>query len=477
MISQLVLENFKSYGGKKVIGPFHKRFSSIVGPNGSGKSNVIDAMLFVFGKRAKKLRLKKVSELIHRSAKYPDLDFARVSVHFQDIIDTGDGDEDYEVVEGSEIVVSRTALRNNTSKYRVDGKEMKFKEVGALLRHRGIDLDHNRFLILQGEVEQISMMRPKAPAAKRETGPASGAGGEDGEEGGTKKAKERQSNSEDGLLEFLEDIIGSNQFVEPIEEAQGGLEEAQQARAATINRVKTAQNEAESLKDAKEEAEALLLKQKETLRAKAHMYQVMLAEHSVQREALDERSAAFETRAKEEAERMERAQGQNKELAKEEKAAAKALAAVDARLQASRGQFGAFEKKDIQLREDLKAAKSAAKKTQSAIKREAKKAEESEKRVGELEASIPGLEEQVHAAEESKAGADAALEKLHEKLQGRTAGLREELSAAEEALAPLAGRKAEAAAALETARAELQVARQESESAREALRKLQTQAA
>ena len=27
----------------------------MVGPNGSGKSNVIDAMLFVFGKRAKQV--------------------------------------------------------------------------------------------------------------------------------------------------------------------------------------------------------------------------------------------------------------------------------------------------------------------------------------------------------------------------------------------------------------------------------------
>lgn len=35
-------------------------FSSIVGPNGSGKSNVIDSLLFVFGKRASKIRLKKV---------------------------------------------------------------------------------------------------------------------------------------------------------------------------------------------------------------------------------------------------------------------------------------------------------------------------------------------------------------------------------------------------------------------------------
>ncbi len=33
-------------------------FSSVVGPNGSGKSNIIDAMLFVFGRRAKQVCVK-----------------------------------------------------------------------------------------------------------------------------------------------------------------------------------------------------------------------------------------------------------------------------------------------------------------------------------------------------------------------------------------------------------------------------------
>lgn len=60
MILKLQVENFKSYGGVKEIGPFHKSFSSVVGPNGSGKSNVIDAMLFVFGKKTNKLRMNKV---------------------------------------------------------------------------------------------------------------------------------------------------------------------------------------------------------------------------------------------------------------------------------------------------------------------------------------------------------------------------------------------------------------------------------
>lgn len=62
-------------------------FSSVVGPNGSGKSNVIDAMLFVFGKRAKQLRLNKVSELIHNSTHHRNLEMAKVSVFFQEIID------------------------------------------------------------------------------------------------------------------------------------------------------------------------------------------------------------------------------------------------------------------------------------------------------------------------------------------------------------------------------------------------------
>ena len=60
MILKMIIENFKSYGGVKEIGPFHKSFSSVVGPNGSGKSNVIDAMLFVFGKKASQMRFKKV---------------------------------------------------------------------------------------------------------------------------------------------------------------------------------------------------------------------------------------------------------------------------------------------------------------------------------------------------------------------------------------------------------------------------------
>lgn len=46
-------------------------------------------------------------------------------------------------------MVSRTANKDNSSFYQLNGRKVQFKEVGTLLKKHGIDLDHNRFLILQ----------------------------------------------------------------------------------------------------------------------------------------------------------------------------------------------------------------------------------------------------------------------------------------------------------------------------------------
>lgn len=35
-LKQIEIENFKSYRGKQIVGPF-KKFTAIVGPNGSGE--------------------------------------------------------------------------------------------------------------------------------------------------------------------------------------------------------------------------------------------------------------------------------------------------------------------------------------------------------------------------------------------------------------------------------------------------------
>jgi structural maintenance of chromosome 4 len=302
-----------------------------VGPNGSGKSNVIDAMLFVFGKRAKQLRLNKVSELIHNSTDFRSLEFARVEVHFHEIVD--EQGEDFEAVPGSDFVISREAYRNNTSKYFIDQKTSNFTEVTTLLKAHGVDLNNNRFLILQGEVEQISMMKPK------------------GEKPG-----------DEGLLEYLEDIIGTNQYVEPIEEKAKALEELNDKRGSQVNRLKIVEKERDALGGAKAEAELFMAKERELLRTRSVLYQLF------SREALDAVAAIESSVAElEETLAAERAKSAASSEAADAldavvKTHAAALAELKKELDEATKAFAEFERKDIQHREDLKSAKARSKK-------------------------------------------------------------------------------------------------------------------
>ncbi|ETB56879.1 hypothetical protein YYC_05245 [Plasmodium yoelii 17X] len=252
IIEKLILENFKSYSGIKIIGPFYKKFSCIVGPNGSGKSNIIDAMLFVFGRRAKKIRQNKLSDLIHNSKYSTNNEYTKVSIYFKTIIDKP-GEEDEEDEEGDEnaegrnddndvngessphdFIISREATIDNQSKYRIDGKVVTQKDVFDLLYKKGIDLSNNRFLILQGEVEQIAQMNPKG------------------------------NKNEEGLLEYLEDIIGTNKYIDDINSSLENFEKSEEIYHEKVNRLKHVYNELKELSSPRKEAKYFIDLQKNT---------------------------------------------------------------------------------------------------------------------------------------------------------------------------------------------------------------------
>lgn len=132
------------------------------------------------------MRLNKVSELIHNSTYHQNLDSAGVSVYFQEIIDLViifylttfwissyvlfhnkrwfmnssesyfwqnpnllQDDGTYEALPGSDFVITRVAFRDNSSKYYINDRASNFTEVTKKLKGKGVDLDNNRFLILQ----------------------------------------------------------------------------------------------------------------------------------------------------------------------------------------------------------------------------------------------------------------------------------------------------------------------------------------
>lgn len=98
------LENFKSYAGHQVIGPF-KSFQAVIGPNGAGKSNLMDAISFVLGVKSRHLRSQKLGDLVFRAeGKAPGKRRASVKLVYE--VDE-DEVEDIEVL----LIVNRSKSR------------------------------------------------------------------------------------------------------------------------------------------------------------------------------------------------------------------------------------------------------------------------------------------------------------------------------------------------------------------------------
>jgi len=431
MIREIVLENFKSYGYRKVIGPFHKSFSSIVGPNGSGKSNTIDALLFVFGKRAKKMRLNKVSELIHSSGGLRNPASAKVEVTFQDIIDTGDGPEDYKIVEGSELTVSREAFRNNQSKYYVDGKASNFTEVTQLLRRRGVDLEHNRFLILQGEVEQISLMKPKS-----------------------------QSPHEDGLLEYLEDIIGSNRHVEPIEESERAVEQLTEQRQEKLNRLRVAERERDGLDGPRKEAEAWVSAEAERLELQSLVAQSEALRSHASLAGLEEEHKVLQGHMEEHRKRMEVFEKQVKAIEAEHNSHLKDYGKVKAQMEKEAADFKEFERLDVKLTEDMAFQEQKIQRLQLTAEKEAAEAKKLVADAEKLRNEAPLREKELESAEHHRAGLSQKLEKVYEGLKGKAEQLRPVKEAKEAELVPLQKRLTEVKKVVEVAQTEAELLRE-----------------
>ena len=158
--------------------------------------------------------------------------------------DIQDDPDAFDIIPGSEFVVSRTAFKDNSSSYAIDGRKTNFKEVGKLLRTKGIDLDHNRFLILQGEVEQISQMKPKA-----------------------------ENPNEEGMLEYLEDIIGSSRLKPLIDVLNVQVEQLNEYRTERNNRVKLAEEDRNKLQEGFDEAKKWVDTKNELTRLSNQLYQ------------------------------------------------------------------------------------------------------------------------------------------------------------------------------------------------------------
>ncbi|KAH9729363.1 Structural maintenance of chromosomes protein 1 [Citrus sinensis] len=277
-IHRLELENFKSYKGLQIIGPFSD-FTAIIGPNGAGKSNLMDAISFVLGVRTGQLRGGQLKDLIYA---YDDKEKEQKGRRaFVRLV--------YQLGNESELQFTRTITSSGGSEYRIDGRVVNWDEYNAKLRSLGILVKARNFLVFQGDVESIASKNPKE------------------------------------LTALLEQISGSDELKREYEVLEDEKGKAEEKSALVYQKKRTVVLERKQKKEQKEEAERHLRLQdqlvrtiKKSLKKEHFLWQLFNIEKDITKASKD---LEAEKRSREEVMRElehfeDQKRGKRKELAK-----------------------------------------------------------------------------------------------------------------------------------------------------------------
>ena len=157
-IKRLKLAGFKSF-----VDPTELRIepglTGVVGPNGCGKSNLLEALRWTMGESSpKSMRGGGMEDVIFAGTDArPARDFAEVSI----LAERGEGDRpDNETVAlESEVEVVRRIERGAGSAYRVNGRDVRAKDVALLFADAATGA-HSPALVSQGKIGAVVSAKP-----------------------------------------------------------------------------------------------------------------------------------------------------------------------------------------------------------------------------------------------------------------------------------------------------------------------------
>ncbi len=156
-INRLVLENFKSYGRRKITLNLTKGLTVISGPNGCGKSNISDAIQFVIGQlRSKTIRSEKLAGVIFSGTK----EGHKTAPHAKVTLVLDNSKEPKEIpIATDEVHISRKVYQDGRSEYLLNGSRITRGEIIDTLAICSISIDGYN-VIRQGEIANFASMSP-----------------------------------------------------------------------------------------------------------------------------------------------------------------------------------------------------------------------------------------------------------------------------------------------------------------------------
>lgn len=318
----------------------------------------------------------------------------------------------------------------------------------TLLRDRGIDLDHKRFLILQGEVESIAQMKPKAA-----------------------------NEHEDGLLEYLEDIIGTSKYKAPIEEAATEVETLNEICMEKSGRVQHVEKEKNSLEDKKNKALAYIRDENDLTLKQSALYQLYIGECNNNVSVTEEAISQMQAQLDEELEKHQGSEQIIKQLQKAYAKGSKEFESQEKNVQTLAKEAAKFEQERVKFDEKRKFLADKQKKLEKTIANAEKSTAEAEETIEQCTEEIASRAEEISALEQSMQEEEAELATIRDSLKGKTQVFSDQIAAKQKSLEPWKEKINQKQSAIAVAESEMAILEEKANAGAVALEEMQTKIA
>uniref|UniRef100_A0A8B9JBZ3 Structural maintenance of chromosomes protein n=1 Tax=Astyanax mexicanus TaxID=7994 RepID=A0A8B9JBZ3_ASTMX len=377
------IENFKSYKGRQIIGPFHK-FTAIIGPNGSGKSNLMDAISFVLAEKTSNLRVKTLKDLIHGApVGKPAANRAFVSMVYCE--------ENADERTFTRVIIGTSFLFIIICIYIEE-----LEKLGILIKARN-------FLVFQGAVESIAMKNPKERTA------------------------------------LFEEISRSGELAQEYDRRKKEMVKAEEDTQFNYHRKKNIAAERKEAKQEKEEAERYQRLKDEVVRAHVQLQLFKLYHNEAEIEKLNKELSQRNREIEKDRKKMDHIEEELKEKKKElgrmmrdQQNVEKEIKEKDAELNQKRPLYIKAKENTSHKIKKLEAARKSLQNAQKMYKKRKADMDELDREQGAVETARQEFEERMEEEAQSQ-GQDLTLEenqqyhRLKEEASKRAATLAQEL--------------------------------------------------
>jgi structural maintenance of chromosome 4 len=282
---------------------------------------------------------------------------------------------------------------------------------------------------------------------------------------------------EDGLLEYLEDIIGTSKYKTPIEESAAEVETLNEICLEKSGRVQHVEKERNGLEEKKEKALAYIRDENELTLKQSALYQLYIGECEdnlvVTEEAIAQMQAELDTE-------LEKHNGSETVIKTLEKAYAKGskeLQAYEKDTATLAKEMAKFDQERVKFEEKRKFLTDKRKKQEKTINGSEKSAIEADETIESCTREIETQTEDVASLEQQVKDEEAELATIRDSLKGKTQAFSDQIATKQKALEPWTEKISQKESAIAVAESEMAILKERANSGAVALEEMQARIA